>query len=125
MGRKEEEESTLGREAVANEVKARKRGEKPVAEGRAAATPEAVARTAATPKTAATVPGKDQIHAAPKALKARWLGTVGGATALVARSKDPLVAEWRWASDEFNLGTALSAMPPTPLRCCGSSAAAR
>ena len=45
--------------------------------------------------------GKHEILAEAEALKAQWLHTVSGASALVERINDPSVADWRWASNEF------------------------
>ena len=47
------------------------------------------------------VPGKHEILAEAEALKAQWLHTVSGASALVERINDSSVADWRWASNEF------------------------
>jgi hypothetical protein len=99
--RKIEQEFTRRRGAMASAVKARKRGEEPVAESRAAEEPTAASRTAATPKAAMKVPGKHEILAEAEAMKAQWLHTVSGASALVERINDPSVADWRWASNEF------------------------
>ena len=87
--------------AMASAVKARKRGEEPVAESRAVEEPMAAARTAATPQAVVKVPGKHEIFAEAKALKAQWLRAVSDASALVERISDASVADWRWASSDF------------------------
>ena len=99
--RRNEEESARRRGAIASAAKARRRGEEPVAESRGAEEPTAAARTAATPQAAVKVPGKHEIFAEAKALKALWLRAVGDASALVERISDASVADWRWASNEF------------------------
>ena len=100
-----EEESTRRCGAMASAVKARKRGEEPVAESRAVEEPAAAARTAATPQAAVKVPGNHEIFAEAKALKAQWLRAVGDASALVERISDASVADWRWASNELHQKT--------------------
>ena len=99
--RRNEEESARRCGAMASAAKARSRGEGPVAESRGAEEPTAAARTAATPQAAVKVPGKHEIFAEAKALKAQWLRAVGDASALVERISDASVADWRWASNEF------------------------
>ena len=100
------EEEAMRRTAMANPVKAPKRGKDPAAESREVVKPKAAARKAAIPMAARKKPRKDEIHAEAKALtlKAQWIRAVHDATALVECISDPSMAEWRWASNEENLG---------------------
>ena len=110
--RRNEEELAQRRRAIAIAVKEPKGGEEPVAESKGAVRPKATARTAAIPKAARGVPGKDEIRTEAKALtlKALCLRAVSDATALVEHISDPSVAEWRWASNEENLGRGKGAL---------------